>query len=55
MRKPAILAVDDIPANLLALEAVLEANFEVREARSGAEAIASLQQRSDVPRVLRKR
>lgn len=52
MRKPIILAVDDTPSNLIALEAVLDADFELRFAKSGAEAIASLQQRNDVAVIL---
>jgi CheY-like chemotaxis protein len=50
--KPTILAVDDTPSNLVALEAVLDAEFDLRFARSGAEAIASLQQQSDVAVIL---
>jgi CheY-like chemotaxis protein len=52
VRKPTILAVDDTPSNLIALESVLDADFELRFAKSGAEAIASLQQRSDVAVIL---
>lgn len=37
-----MLAVDDTPANLVALEAVLEREFELRFARSGQEAIGML-------------
>lgn len=47
-RRPVILAVDDTPGNLVALEAVLDRDFEVRVARNGAEAIAELQHHSDV-------
>jgi CheY-like chemotaxis protein len=44
-RHPRILAVDDQPANLALLRRVLEpAGFEVREARSGAEALAVVQE-----------
>jgi PAS domain S-box-containing protein len=50
--KPRILAVDDTPANLVALEAVLEKEFDLRVARSGAEAIAMLQARCDVDVIL---
>jgi CheY-like chemotaxis protein len=50
--KPTILAVDDTPANLVALEAVLEREFEVRTARSGDEAITMLCARSDVDVIL---
>jgi response regulator RpfG family c-di-GMP phosphodiesterase len=38
--KPNVLAVDDTPANLLSLEAVLENDYNVVRAGSGAEAIA---------------
>ncbi len=51
-RKPTILAVDDVPANLLAIEAVLDRDFDLRFAASGAEAIASLKARSDVDVIL---
>lgn len=52
MHKPTILAVDDTPSNLVALEAVLDGSFDLRFARSGEEAIASLQARSDVAVIL---
>ena len=52
MRKPTILAVDDTPANLVALEAVLDAEFELRFARSGAEALESLRANPDVAVIL---
>lgn len=52
MAKPTILAVDDTPSNLVALEAVLDAEFELRFARSGAEAIRSLEQANDVAVIL---
>lgn len=51
-RKPRILAVDDTPMNLVAIEAVLEREFELRFARSGPEAIASLQADPDVDVIL---
>jgi len=51
-RRPTILAVDDTPANLVAVEAVLERDFELHLARSGAEAIAMLQARPDVDVIL---
>jgi CheY-like chemotaxis protein len=51
-RKPTILAVDDTPANLVAVEAVLEREFDLRFARSGPEAISQLEQRSDVDVIL---
>jgi len=50
--KPIILAVDDTPSNLVALEAVLDADFELRFARSGAEAITSLTANNDVSVIL---
>ncbi|MDQ7859899.1 MAG: response regulator [Armatimonadota bacterium] len=44
-RHPRILAVDDQPANLALLRRVLEPEgFDVREARSGAEALAVVQE-----------
>lgn len=52
MKKPVILAVDDTPGNLVALEAVLDADFELVEASSGARALEILQQRSDIAVVL---
>ncbi len=52
MPKPTILAVDDTPSNLIALEAVLEDNFDLRFAKSGREAIASLEAQSDVAVIL---
>lgn len=52
MRKPTILAVDDTPSNLIALEAVLDRDFELRFARSGSEAIASLTKDPDVAVIL---
>ena len=52
LRKPIILAVDDIPSNLLALEAVLEKDFDLRFAHSGQEAIAMLKQAHDVDAIL---
>jgi PAS domain S-box-containing protein len=42
VRKPTILAVDDTPGNLVALESVLDQDFDLRFARSGPEAIALL-------------
>jgi response regulator RpfG family c-di-GMP phosphodiesterase len=50
--KSRILAVDDTPANLVALEAVLERDFDLRTARSGPEAIAMLQAQCDVDVIL---
>ena len=51
-RKPRILAVDDTPANLVALEAVLDSEFELRFARSAPEAIATLQADCDFDVIL---
>ena len=51
-RKPIILAVDDTPANLIALEAVLEQDFELRFAQSGREAIELIEQHPDVDVIL---
>jgi CheY-like chemotaxis protein len=51
-KKPTILAVDDTPANLVALDAVLEGEFHVLFAHSGMEAIALLEARSDVDVIL---
>ena len=51
-RKPIILAVDDTPANLVALEAVLENDFELRFASSGKEALAKLEADPDVDVIL---
>jgi CheY-like chemotaxis protein len=43
-RKPTILAVDDTPSNLIALEAVLEKDFDLQVARSGTQALAILEE-----------
>ena len=50
--KPTVLAVDDQATNLLSLEVVLQNQFNLVPARSGAEAIAILQQRQDIDVVL---
>lgn len=52
MKKPKILAVDDKPANLLALEAVLERDFELLRAGSGPEAIALAEAHADIDVIL---
>lgn len=52
MKKPSVLAVDDTPGNLIALEAVLARDFDVVRAGSGARAIEILQQRSDIVVIL---
>ncbi|MGQ0524490.1 MAG: response regulator, partial [Betaproteobacteria bacterium] len=49
---PTILAVDDQATNLLSLEVVLQHQFNLIPAHSGAEAIAILQQRQDIDVVL---
>jgi CheY-like chemotaxis protein len=49
---PRVLAVDDIPANLIALDAVLSDKYEVVHAHSGPEAIAILQRDSTVDVIL---
>jgi CheY-like chemotaxis protein len=52
IKKPTILAVDDTPGNLLALEAVLERDFELVFADSAPKAIEILKRRSDIAVVL---
>ena len=47
-KKPNVLVVDDNRANLLALAAVLEGNFELLFASSGTEAIDILKKRHDI-------
>lgn len=47
-----ILAVDDQPANLIALEAVLAKEYTLITAASGAEAIAILEKRHDISLIL---
>ncbi len=49
---PRVLAVDDIPANLIALDAVLSDKFRLVHARSGPEAIAILQRDSAIDVIL---
>lgn len=51
-RKPNVLAVDDYPSNLVALEAVLGEDFNMVSASSGAEAIAIVQSRKDIDVIL---
>lgn len=51
-RRPTILAVDDTPSNLVALEAVLERDFDLKFAKSGLEALELMQQSSDVDAIL---
>ena len=50
--KANILAVDDYPANLIALEAVLNSDFNIIPATSGAEAVAILELRKDINVIL---
>src|SRR5580698_9498863 len=52
MRKPVVLAVDDVHGNLLALEAVLENDFDVISAASGQRAIDIIEQRTDIAVIL---
>lgn len=52
MSKPNVLAVDDTPANLMSLEAVLGDDYNVLRANSGAAAIAILEHRRDVDVIL---
>jgi CheY-like chemotaxis protein len=51
-RKSTILAVDDIPANLVAIEAVLDGDFTLVFASSGPEAIEIVKARSDIDVIL---
>jgi CheY-like chemotaxis protein len=51
-RKARILVVDDRRANLVALEAVLGADYEMLFAQSGEEALALMQSRQDVDLIL---
>lgn len=51
-KKPAILAVDDNRANLIALDAVLDRDFEVIYAESGPQAMAILRERTDIVVIL---
>lgn len=50
--KATILAVDDYPANLIALEVTLAATCNLIQAHSGAEAIAILKERKDIDVIL---
>ena len=52
LRKARILVVDDKRANLLALEMVLGAEYELRLADSGAEALAAVQAHADIDLIL---
>jgi PAS domain S-box-containing protein len=52
VRKPTVLAVDDKPANLLAISALLEDDYDILFAESGVAALAILRQRPDVDVIL---
>jgi CheY-like chemotaxis protein len=47
-RRANVLAVDDQPANLITLDAVLSSEFEVIRASSGEQALSILQSRDDI-------
>lgn len=51
-KKPTILAVDDNRSNLVALEAVLDRDFDVVTASSGAQALEIAGKRSDIAVIL---
>lgn len=51
-RKANVLAVDDVPGNLLALEAVLSGEYDLHLAKSGYEAISFLEKRKDIDVIL---
>jgi CheY-like chemotaxis protein len=51
-RKANVLAVDDVPGNLLALEAVLSGEYSLHLANSGFEAISFLEKRNDIDVIL---
>ena len=51
-RRPSVLAVDDQPANLIALEAVLSREYNLINATSGQAAIDVLTQRQDIDVIL---
>lgn len=52
LRKANVLAVDDYPANIVALEAVIGSDFNLISATSGAEAIEMVKTRSDIDVIL---
>jgi PAS domain S-box-containing protein len=52
IQKARVLVVDDNRANLLALEAVLEKDFDLVLAKSGAESIDIIQKRQDIAVIL---
>ena len=51
-RRANVLAVDDQPANLIALDAVLSGEFEVIRASSGEQALSILRSRDDIDVIL---
>jgi len=51
-RRPNVLAVDDQPANLVTLDAVLSTEFDVIRASSGEQALSILQSRDDIDVIL---
>src|SRR5688572_5567709 len=51
-RRANVLAVDDQPANLIALDAVLSDEFDVIRASSGEEALSILRMRDDIDVIL---
>jgi PAS domain S-box-containing protein len=52
IRKPNVLAVDDYPANLVALQAVLSDDYNLVFANSAAEAISTILARRDIDVIL---
>ena len=51
-RRANVLVVDDQPSNLIALDAVLSADFEVLRASSGEQALVILESRKDIDVIL---
>jgi len=51
-RRANVLAVDDQPSNLIAMDAVLSAEFDVIRASSGEQALSILQSRGDIDVIL---
>jgi CheY-like chemotaxis protein len=52
MRRGCVLVIDDVPANLLAFEAILQSDHDVICAESGPRAVVLLELRQDVDVVL---
>ncbi|WP_445370738.1 EAL domain-containing protein [Methylomonas sp. HW2-6] len=50
--KPLVLLVDDLPANLHVLVSALKADFRLKTATSGADALALLEQQDDLPKLV---